>query len=127
MHWCYQESEALIFSIPFVGFYARKAYAWYHGLIHGKHNHDICTHQHIAAGNTDPHFRQWDWIDIEDVEERFGKDVVDDLIGNFALLNMSDAPNDKDFCFMVNQQGGLRGIFHGRLFVYDRAWTAVED
>jgi hypothetical protein len=47
-HWCPAESEALLVSIPFVGYYLRKGFKWYHNAFHGKkHNHEVCVASHV--------------------------------------------------------------------------------
>lgn len=110
MHWCMDETLAVLAMIPFIGYFFRKLHAWYHKKMghtcHEKH----CDDQHVEhpyspydranwhkdqlVSKEDMEYLRgtpvplkitipvsiWDVISLEDFEERFGKELVQDLM-----------------------------------------------
>lgn len=46
MHWCIDETMALMAMLPFIGYYFRKAHLWYHAKFHHKCHTKSCNETH---------------------------------------------------------------------------------
>lgn len=134
MHWCMDETLAVLAMIPFLGYFFRKLHIWWHTKIHHKCHEKGCDSEHVEHSEEKPecHPRDgqltrgdiliicgWDAIHISDVEARYGDVAIDDLIGDDYLLDVDDGrPANDEFRWFV-QDGQLRAVFQERIFSYD--------
>ena len=86
MHWCYQETEAvlaLLALLPFIGIFFRKIHGWYHL----KFNHKYCREYSVIDINHYPYNVQLFCCDIS--VANYSVEVHEDEILNFlTLLNL---------------------------------------
>src|SRR5512143_3919811 len=135
MHWCMDETLAFLAMIPFIGYFFHKLHAWWHTKFHHKCHTDGCDSTHVEhdyspfdRNNGDNTLTRgdvliisgWDSITQDDVEERFGGCLIDDLIGDDYLLGLDDQrPADDEFRWFVNDKQHLRAVFRERVFTHD--------
>jgi hypothetical protein len=120
-HWCYQETEALFIllgAIPLIGLFFRRLHARFHQKWKTLCNHKDCCSDHVKTnlgGNLSEHEeyysindhgwgckivppREWDPISIQDVYERYGGEVLDDLC---LLFRENRRPYAKEFEYFI--------------------------
>ena len=136
MHWCMDETLAVLAMIPFIGFIFHKLHVWWHNKFHHKCHEDGCNSDHVEhtddsyspfdRDSCDNHLTRgdvliicgWDSLCIDDVEGRYGGSAIDDLIGDCCLLGVDERPCDDEFRWFV-KEGNLRAVFKERVFSYD--------
>jgi hypothetical protein len=147
MHWCMDETLALLAMIPFIGYMFRKLHVWYHSKMghtcHEKHCDDThaehkyspfarpsCGYQKVSEADMEYLRREpaplkilvpvsiWDEISEEDVEERFGKDLVKYLHEEVADAGLGFVPKDMRYWY-VNEKGELRVEVQNKVFLHD--------
>lgn len=137
MHWCMDETLAVLAMIPFIGYFFRKLHIWWHNKFHHKCHEKGCDSNHVehkddpySPFNRDPRDGMltrgdvliicgWDSLTQDDVEERFGGCLIDDLIGDDYLLGVDERPADDEFRWFVNDKQELRAVFKERVFAHD--------
>lgn len=157
MHWCIDETLALLAMIPFIGYFFGKLHAWWHrqfmhkchekgcyythvehchmpaNIPHGKPGEGQCEQHPLITHDDGPEPENcfepgWDWLSQDDVEERFGGSIMDDLIGNNQLLKVGVRPADDEFNWFVNDKQELKAVFKNRVFIHgyeQREWDEV--
>lgn len=154
MHWCMDETLALLAMIPFIGYMFRKLHVWWHTKVghtcHEKHCDDThAEHEEFQFSPGSPYHRDnwhkpvivseedmeylrgtpvplkitipvsiWDAISEEDVEERFGKDLVKYLHEEVADAGLGFVPKDMRYWY-VNEKGELRVEVQNKVFLHD--------
>lgn len=147
MHWCMDETLAVLAMIPFIGYFFSKIHAWYHTKMghtcHEKHCDDThaehkyspfdrpsCGYQKVSEADME-YLRGipaplkilapvtiWDDISEEDVTERFGKDLV-----KFLYEEVEEAFGfsvDKEHIYWyVNEKAELRVEVQNKVFLHD--------
>lgn len=148
MHWCMDETLAVLAMIPFIGYFFRKLHAWYH-----KKMGHICHEKHCDAGHVehpyspydranwhkDQHVSEadmkylrgtpaplkitipvdiWDPISQEDVEERFSKDLVHFLYEEANDVGLANVTENETYWY-VNQKAELRVEVRDKVFAHD--------
>lgn len=119
MHWCMDETLAVLAMIPFIGYFFRKLHIWYHAKMghtcHEKHCDDVhAEHPHTIVSHQD----SWDPISQDDVSERFGNDLVVFLYKELADIGILEVSMDEVHWF-VNEKAELRVEVHGKVFLHD--------
>jgi hypothetical protein len=120
MHWCMDETLAVLAMIPFIGYFFRKLHIWYHTKLghtcHEKH----CDSAHAEHPHTVEHVEgsAWDSISQEDVGERFGNDLVIFLYKELADIGILDI-SQEDVLWYVNDEGEVRAEVRGKTFLHD--------
>lgn len=147
MHWCMDETLALLAMIPLIGYFFRKVHVWWHEKIlhtcHEKH----CDETH-AEHKYSPYGRHcgfqkvseedmeylrgtpaplkttidvdiWDDISQEDVEERFGADLVFFFFEELNEAGLGFVSKDMIYWY-VNQHAELRVEVQNTVFIHDR-------
>lgn len=121
MHWCMDETLALLAMIPFIGYMFRKLHVWWHTKIdhtcHEKHCDATHAEHPYVAPNITPD-SEWDGIAQEDVEERFGEDLVFFLYEeahDAGLLNVTE----DEVRWYVNGKSELLASVRGKVFLHD--------
>lgn len=128
MHWCMDETLAVLAMIPFIGYFFRKLHVWYHSKMghtcHEKHCDD--THAEHAyspfarpckgyqeVSQADMEYLRgdiiWDPISEEDIVERYGRETVEDA--RSYLAGKLD--------WFVNDKAEIMVRGQGRTFVHD--------
>lgn len=122
MHWCMDETLAVLAMIPFIGYFFRKLHLWYHAKMghtcHEKHC-DAVHAEHKASTEYPAVMRsEWDLIPQEDVRERYGDSVVVDLYAKLASCNMFDLDEKEVHWYVSDSRNILVGV-RNRLFNFD--------
>lgn len=131
MHWCMDETLALLAMIPFIGYLFRKLHIWWHTKIlhtcHEKHCDDTHAEHPNSLYHSDNWHKPlkvseedvtiWDPISQEDVEERFSKDLVKYLYE--TLADQESNISENEVYWYVNDKAELRVEFRDRVFVHD--------
>ena len=147
MHWCMDETLALLAMIPFIGYMFRKLHVWWHTKVghtcHEKHCDDThaehkyspfgrpsCGYQKVSEADME-YLRGtpaplkilipvsiWDDISEEDVEERFGKDLVKYLHEEVDDAGLGFVPKDMRYWY-VNEKAELRVEVQNKVFLHD--------
>lgn len=147
MHWCMDETLALLAMIPFIGYLFRKLHVWWHTkvahLCHAKHCDDThaehkyspfdrpsCGYQKVSEADME-YLRGtpaplevtvpvdiWDDISEEDVEARFGKDLVRFLYEEIADAGLAGISKEQVYWY-VNQKAELRVEVQNKVFLHD--------
>jgi hypothetical protein len=137
MHWCMDETLAVLALLPIIGFLFRKIHNWYHNTFHHKCHHQGCEEQHLVhvAHDHGPEpeaapAELWNSITPEYVEGRFGGCIMDDLIGDHRLLKVEERPEDEEFTWFVNDKQELKAVFRDREFIHgynqcEHGWDEV--
>jgi hypothetical protein len=145
MHWCMDETLALLSVIPFIGYFFAKLHNWWHTKFGHKCHEDSCQETHIEhndglahmeanvvvanplesftctvdklwdAGNFDQD--NYDLISKEDLEDRLGP-IADKLIQKLEF-DLDAYLNKNDFRWWINGYGRVKATFHGRTFLHD--------
>jgi len=147
MHWCMDETLAVLAMLPFIGYFFRKLHAWYHKKMghtcHEKHCDDThvehayspyarsCKgYQHVSEADME-YLRGtpaplkitipvsiWDVISQDDVDERYGNDLVVFLYKELADVGIVDITKE-DVHWYVNEKYEVMAGCRGRVFVHD--------
>ena len=77
MHWCMDETLALLSLLPFLGYYFSKVHAWWHSKFHHKCHEEGCASEHPDHSQYSPYDRKDPRNDMthlseEDAEKVFG-------------------------------------------------------
>jgi len=122
MHWCMDETLAVLAMIPFIGYFFRKLHLWYHTKMghtcHEKHcdaahaEHKVST-EYPAVVQSD-----LDMIPQEDVSERYGDSVVVDLYATLAKYNMINVDKAEVWWYVRENRDMLVGV-RNRLFNFN--------
>lgn len=132
MHWCMDETLAVLAMIPLIGYFFRKLHIWWHTKFHHKCHEEGCNSDHVEHTEEECHDHDshkltqgdillicgWDAIYQKDAEERFDC-LVDDLISDTWLLDVDEEPADDEFRWFVNDKGELRAVFRQQVFTHD--------
>lgn len=145
MHWCMDETLAVLAMIPFIGYFFRKLHAWYHAKMghtcHEKH----CDDQHVEhpyspyerhdyqhVSEKDMEYLRgtpaplkitvpvtiWDPISQNDVSERYGNDLVVFLYKELADIGILEV-SEEEVHWYVNDKAELWVQVHGKNFFHD--------
>src|SRR5271157_335584 len=114
MHWCMDETLALLSVLPFIGYFFGKLHAWWHKKFHHACHEEGCHQEHVAHITK---VATYDMIYVEDVKERYGSKVVEGLLG--GTTGLVTCP--EEFTWWVNDNGDLRAIAHARIFALNDA------
>lgn len=136
MHWCMDETLAVLAMIPFIGYFFRKLHAWYHAkmghVCHEKHCDDRHVdhpyspydranwHKDQTVSEADMEYLRgepaplkitipvtiWDPISQSDVGERFGNDLVIFLYKELADIGILDI-SEEEVHWYVNDKAEL--------------------
>jgi hypothetical protein len=146
MHWCMDETLALLSVIPFIGYIFAKMHNWWHAKFghkchegscqstHVDHSEDGIAHLHFNVVNNVPldsftftidrlwdaaNYDQdlYDLISKEDLQERLGP-IADKLIHKLEF-DLDRFLNVNEFRWFINGYGRVRATFHGRTFLHD--------
>jgi len=148
MHWCMDETLAVLAMIPFIGYFFRKLHAWYHAKMghtcHEKHcdavhvEHPYSPYdranwhkaEHISEADME-YLRGtpaplkitvpvsiFDSIDQEDVAERFGNDLVIALYAEVEGAGLTNLSKDEVNWF-VNDKAELWVVVREKSFYHD--------
>ncbi len=146
MHWCMDETLALLSVIPFIGYFFAKIHNWWHSKFGHKCHEAACQATHVEHSeegtarltlnieNNIPldsftwtidklwdaaNFDQdlYDLISKEDLDERLGP-ITDKLILKIESDLDSNFTND-EFRWFINGHSRVRATFHGRTFLHD--------
>lgn len=124
MHWCMDETLAVLAMIPFIGYFFRKLHLWYHAKMgHTCHEkHCDATHAEHVASTEFPAVVQseWDLIPQEDVAERYGDGVVVDLYATLAKYNIINLGDNEVWWYVRENRDMLVGV-RNRLFNFNAA------
>jgi hypothetical protein len=150
MHWCMDETLAVLALLPVIGFLFRKLHTWWHNHFHHKCHEDGCNEQHLMhvvhdeGPEPEDYFSindhgwgagckpEWDCITQETIEARFGADLVQDLRntlkGKPGLINLED----HELNWHINSKQELKVEVRGREFIHgynqcEHGWDEVED
>lgn len=135
MHWCMDETLAVLAMIPFIGYFFGKLHAWWHKHFHHKCHEPHCHDEHVThpesheAGTfmqeVDRVFDagqitedDYDLISQEDLEERMGK-ITEDLMTDLSFLKVTEQPPASAFRWFINGRFHLKATFKDRIFVHD--------
>jgi hypothetical protein len=149
MHWCMDETLAVLAMIPFIGYFFRKIHAWYHAkmghVCHEKHCEDKHVdhpyspydranwHKDQVVSEADMEYLRgepaplkitipvdiWDSISEEDIIERFGKETVKDA-QDYLLEGASfTILYAGEMKWFVNNKAEIMVTARGRTFVHD--------
>lgn len=147
MHWCIDETLALLSIIPFMGYFFGKLHAWWHvrfshkchekncnqvhnihckmpaNIPHGLYNQEQCE-QHPQEDTTKLRLvvpEGFDAICVEDAEEKFGVDIIDHLLDDKQLLKYDGFVSDTYFGWWVSDDGcSLIATFQYRKFIHHK-------
>jgi len=170
MHWCMDETLAVLAMIPFIGYFFGKLHAWWHKHFHHKCHEKDCNAEHVqhcsmpahiphgkvgegqceqhpyspyAKENwhkdvhvseedmkylrgepaplkiTIPNIVIWDPISQEDIEERFGRELVEDLKFTLKHTEGFSYTDDMEILWLVNDQEEVQAEVGGKTFVHD--------
>lgn len=147
MHWCMDETLAVLALIPVIGFLFRKLHTWWHKHFHHKCHEPHCHEEHVShpVSHEKGTFMQevdrvfdaaqiteddYDVINQETVEARFGKELVQDLLDTLHIHGMEDVHLDEVIWF-VNGHQELRVEVRGRSFIHgynqcEHGWDEVK-
>lgn len=133
MHWCMDETLAVLAMIPFIGYFFRKLHIWWHKHFNHKCHEDGCDETHLehchmpeniphgkaGEGQCCQHPLPWDEIDEDDLKERVGKELLDDL--KFIVNSRDDlvGVTDEEFVWYINDSQEVKAEVRGRVFVHD--------
>lgn len=148
MHWCMDETLAVLAMIPFIGYFFRKLHAWYHSkmghVCHEKHCDDKHVdhpyspydranwHKDQLVSEADMEYLRgepaplkitipitiWDPISQSDVGERFGNDLVIFLYKELADIGILDI-SEEEVHWYVNDKAELWVQVRGKNFFHD--------
>lgn len=145
MHWCMDETLAVLAMIPFIGFFFAKIHAWWHKHFHHKCHEEGCGEEHVehpapahfteedmkffintpAPRVTNPMFTEneltWDPIEQEDLEERVGRELILDLKDHLRTLRAFSYTDDMEYRWWINDLMEVKAEVGGRTFVHDYA------
>lgn len=122
MHWCMDETLAVLAMIPFIGYFFRKLHVWWHKHFHHPCHEEGCKSEHVYHTEEAPAplmESSWDQICEEDLEERVGTELLNDLF--FSILNKDDliGATREEFTWYINDAQEVRVEVRGRAFTYD--------
>jgi hypothetical protein len=111
MHWCMDETLAVLAMIPFIGYFFRKLHTWYHSkmdhLCHEKHCDDVHVEHNFSPYHTDASCRgKMQRVSKEDMEYLRGEPAPLKVIVPVAI---EEAPT-----YGLN----LRGLIVGTILAY---------
>lgn len=146
MHWCMDETLAVLALIPIIGIFFRKLHTWWHSRTHHKCHEPHCHEEHVNHPIPHEHgnFMQevdrvfdaaqiteddYDVINQETVEARFGKELIQDLLDTLRIHGMEELHSDKIHWF-ANGKQELRAEVRGRSFIHgynqcEHGWDEV--
>ncbi len=149
MHWCMDETLAVLAMIPFIGYFFRKIHAWYHSKMghtcHEKHCEDKHVdhpyspydrsqwHKALQLSEEDMEYLRgtpaplkitipvtiWDPIDQDDVSERFGNDLVVFLYKEVADAGITNDLSKDEVHWYVNDKSEVMVEVQGKIFYHD--------
>jgi hypothetical protein len=134
-HWCADETIALFSALPFIGYFFAKLHAWYHKKFGHPCHTEGCSDTHVehtthekSEQSTYNPGNDWDALSQDDMEERFGGTLIDNLIGDHRLLGVDIRPHDEEFSWFINGYGGVRAKFRDKTFTIDDEllWYQVQ-
>jgi len=136
-HWCYQETEALLMflaSLPLIGLFFRRIHTRWHAKWKTLCGHKNCEAIHSRL-EIKPDFKVvdevWDTISADDVEARFGGTIMDDLVGDLTLLNVTERPTEDKFQWFINDENNTlmawfgEDVFFCNVLSEDREWIIL--
>lgn len=121
-HWCADETIALFSALPFIGFFFAKLHTWWHKKFGHPCHEEGCKGTHALHVEVEESYNpgsDWDALSQDDMEERFGGCLIDDLIGDHQLLGVEVRPHDGEFFWFINGYGGVQAKFRGKTFTVD--------
>src|SRR5574337_1600414 len=148
MHWCMDETLAVLAMLPFIGYFFRKLHAWYHTKMghtcHEKHCDDKHVdhpyspydranwHKDVVVSEKDMEYLRgepvplkirvpvsiWDPISQSDVGERYGNDLVIFLYKELADIGILDI-SEEEVHWFVNDKAELWVEVRGKNFFHD--------
>jgi hypothetical protein len=149
MHWCMDETLALLSVIPFIGYFFAKLHSWYHGKFHHKCHEKGCEAQHMVH-DVDPKpgeywslndtgwpdgqrpEHSWDNILQADLVERYGEGLITSLYEELQHhLGFTNVREDT-LHWQINDLGQFKVRVRGRSFVGDNfsrthGWHEVDS
>ena len=148
MHWCMDETLAVLALIPIIGLFFRKIHTWWHKNHHHKCHEPHCHEEHVEHPVSHEHgtFMQevdrvfdaaqikegdYDVIHQEMVEARFGKELVQDLYDALRHNGLEDV-QPGELLWLVNGKQELRVEIRFRSFIHgynqcEHGWDEVKD
>ncbi len=144
MHWCMDETLALMAMIPFIGIIFAKIHNWWHAKFGHKCHEESCQETHAEhegleikdnltctidtlwdAGNYDHDL--YDLISKEDLDERLGP-ITDKLFYKLQF-DLDEFLKKEDFRWFINGHSRVRATFRGRTFLHDEfaMWSEIKN
>jgi hypothetical protein len=147
MHWCMDETLAVLALIPIIGIFFRKLHTWWHTHSHHKCHEKTCNEEHVehpyspydkkhwhkdvTVSEEDMKYLRgepaplkitipvviWEPLTQETVEARFGKELVQDLYDTLRSNGIEDA-FEGELLWLVNKDQELMVEVRFRTFIH---------
>lgn len=117
-HFCTDELLAILAALPFIGIFFHRLHAWWHKRFNHKCHEKNCDSSHLEHDNSliASRSEDWDLISRDDVEARFGKSLINDLVWDSSFFK--ELPMHKDFTWWIVNGACLAAAYQGRIFIH---------
>jgi len=131
MHWCADETFALLALLPFVGIYFYRLHAWYHKKFNHKcHTHNCNEHhiEHIDYKSPVVSSISFDQISDIDLEERRGKEITQSLLSTFPNLELNKFLDTDKVKWYISDHQDVMAFCQDRWFYYTHPiWNEIKE
>ena len=124
MHWCMDETLAVLAMIPFIGIFFGKVHTWWHKRFQHKCHEEGCKAEHVEHTSVPVVFEkenEWDSICEEDLEERFGEDLLSNLMVEIMFSPLDYPVEGEAHCFVNGDNSTVTVHLKERVFLCDVA------
>jgi hypothetical protein len=137
MHWCMDETLAVLAMIPFIGIFFGKMHTWWHKHFHHKCHEDGCKAEHVEHCKMPAHIpitiekgeENWDSIVEDDVEERFGEDLLMNLMVEVMVSPIEYPQGEEAHWFVNSDSSAIMVHIKERVFLCnvasEKRWTEL--